>query len=323
MPRRFIQQLSEQETVDEIFLAANKQLRPNRNGDLYLQVDLCDRTGTISARLWNADEALYNSFENGDFVRVRGTTQIFQGAMQMIASRIGRDRTAEIDEADFFPLTPGQIDRLTARLMELLRGMRDAHLRALAEAFLMDGELMARFCRAPAGIKNHHAYPGGLLEHVVTMMEAGRRICECYEALDRDLLLMGIFLHDIGKIDELTYERGLGYSDEGQLVGHLVLGVTLLDAHVPQAESLAGEPFPARTLMELRHLIVSHHGDYQFGSPKLPMTLEALALTYLDNLDAKLNTFQQLLREDATVDPSWTQYHAALGRKLYKRAAQA
>ncbi len=320
MARRFVNQLADQEGVDEIFLAANKQLRPNRNGDLYLQLDLCDRSGSISARLWNADDNLYHSFENGDFVRVRGTAQVFQGAMQVIVSRVQREPNPEIDEADFYPLSPAQIDRFAARLVELLRGLKNSHLLALAECFLIDSELMRKFCRAPAGVKNHHAYFGGLLEHVVTMMEAARRLCDVYPALNRDLLMMGVFLHDLGKIDELTYDRSLLYSDEGQLVGHLVMAVSMLDAKLKQAEELSGEPPPQALVLHLRHLIVSHHGEYQYGSPRLPMTLEALALTYLDNLDAKLNSFQQVLREDPSVDPNWTQFHAGLGRRLFKGA---
>lgn len=318
MARRFVNQLADQEAVDEIFLAGTKQLRPNRNGDLYLQLDLSDRSGSISARMWNADDNLFNSFESGDFVRVRGTAQVFQGAMQIIMTRVTREPNPDVDEADFYPLSPAQIDRLAARLAEMLRAMKNPHLQALAESFLTDTELMRKFCRAPAGVKNHHAYFGGLLEHVVTMMDVARRICDVYASLNRDLLLMGVFLHDLGKIDELNYDRSLTYSDHGQLVGHLVMVVSTLEAKIKKAEELSGESFPQALVLHLQHLIVSHHGEYQYGSPRLPMTLEALALTHLDNLDAKLNSFQQVLREDPSVDPSWTQYHAGLGRRLYK-----
>lgn len=318
MPRRFINQFGHQESIDQIFLASQKQLRPNRNGNLYLQVELSDRSGTISGRMWNASEADYRSFEDGDFVRVEGTAQVYQGAIQLIFTNICKARDDEIDHADFMPLTPAEIDRLAVRLSALLRSMSDPHLRNLAECFLLDEAFMAKFSRAPAGVKNHHAYLGGLLEHVVNLMEVCARVSDFYPALDRDLLLMGAFLHDMGKIDELNYDRGFSYSDAGQLLGHVVMAVGLLDAKVGEAERLAGEPLPEETTLRLKHMIVSHHGQYEFGSPKLPMTLEAVALHQLDNLDAKLHSFAQQMREDPNLDSPWTHYHPQLGRKLYK-----
>ena len=177
---------------------------------------------------------------------------------------------------------------------------------------------MAKFTMAPAGTKNHHAYHGGLLEHVVNLMEVVLRVSPCYPQINRDLLLMGAFLHDLGKTEELSYDRGLSYSDEGQLIGHLVMAVAMLDQKVAEAEKLSGEPIPAETVLRLKHMIVSHHGEYAFGSPKLPMTLEAVALCYLDNLDAKMNTFSSLMKEDPNVDSPWTTYNANLDRKLFK-----
>lgn len=318
MSRRFVSQLAPQESVRQVFLAAQKQLRPNRNGNLYLQVDLSDRTGTLTARMWNASEAEYRGFEDGEFVLVEGSTQVYQGALQLIATKITRARADDVDPADFMPLGPADIDRLLTRLTQLLRGLKDPHLRNLAECFLLDDPLMRKVAKAPAGVKNHHAYLGGLLEHVVNLMEVVTRIADRYPALNVDLLLMGVFLHDLGKIDELGYERGFSYTDEGQLVGHLVMGVALVDAKIREAEKLSGEPFPTELSLRLKHMIVSHHGEYEFGSPKLPMTLEAVALHYLDNLDAKLHHFEQLIREDANADSAWTPYQPNLARKLYK-----
>ena len=306
MPRRFVQQLGHQEPVDQIFLANQKQLRPNRNGNLYLQVDLSDRTGTINARLWNASEGDYRGFEDGDFVRVEGTTQLYQGAVQLIITNICKARADEVDQADFMPLTDAALAQLAARLAEMLRGMSDPHLRTLAECFLVDESFLSRFCRAPAGVKNHHAHVGGLLQHVVQLMEVVLRIAPCYPAIDPDLLLMGAFIHDMGKIDELSYERGFAYTDEGQLIGHVVMAVGMLEAKAAEAEKLSGDPLPRDTILRLKHIIVSHHGQYEYGSPKLPMTLEAVALHYLDNLDAKLFGFEQLMREDANIDSPWT-----------------
>lgn len=319
MSRRFIGQLGEREAVDEIFLVADKQLRTNRQGNFYLQMRLSDRSGSVTAMMWNANDKLYGSFENGDYLRVQGTAQFYNGALQMIVNRIERVAARDtVDEADFVTLNTTAIDQLAGRLAQMLRGMRNDPLRDLAECFLMDDEFMGAFNSAPAGIKNHHAYRGGLLEHVISLMELVAIVAPHYPELDADLLLMGAFLHDAGKIRELTYERDLAYSDEGQLLGHLVIAVGMLDDKVREAEKLSGEAFPKELVLRLKHMIVSHHGEYEFGSPKLPMTLEAIALHHLDNLDAKMHSLGQLIREDANTDSSWTPYQAHLGRKLFK-----
>jgi 3'-5' exoribonuclease len=318
MRRRFVSQLGPQQTVDDVFRTADKQLRPNRSGNLYLQVELSDRTGSIGARMWNASESLYRSFDNGDYVHVEGSTQVFQGALQLIATRLTKVEPSEINEDDFTPLAALEVDKLGVRLGEILRGIADPQLRTLAECFLVDEQFMAKFTRAPAGIKHHHAYHGGLIQHTVSLMEVVLRIAPCYPQINRDLLLMGAFLHDMGKVDELIYDRELAYSDEGQLLGHLVMAVGLLDDKVREAEKLSGEPVPEETVLRLKHMLVSHHGEYAFGSPKLPMTLEAQALYCLDLLDAKVFAFDRQLRDDPNVDSAWTHYNPTLARKLFK-----
>jgi len=318
MARRFINQFSHQEPIDQIFLAQQKQLRPNRSGNNYLQVELSDRSGTMSGRMWNAGDAEYRAFNDGDFVHVEGTAQLYQGQMQMIVQSICRARPEEIDEGDFMPLSPAEIDKLAVRLGVLLRGVKNPHLRAIAECFLMDDDFMRRFTRAPAGVKNHHAYIGGLLEHVVSLMEVIIRVADRYPQVDPELLLVGALVHDMGKIDELGYDRGFSYTDEGQLIGHLVMAVSMLERKVAAAEKLTGEAIPEELVLRLKHMIVSHHGEYEYGSPKLPMTLEAVALHLLDNLDAKLHSFGQLIREDPNVDSHWTTYNPSLGRKFFK-----
>jgi 3'-5' exoribonuclease len=321
MSRVYVNQLGPQDNIDQVFVAAEKQLRPNRNGNLYLQLELSDRTGKIGGRMWNASEAVYKAFENGDYVRVEGTTQLFQGAVQLIVTRLSKVPRSEVNPDDFSPLRAVEVDKLVLRLGEILRSLTDPALQTLAECFLLDEAFMAKFTRAPAGVKNHHAYLGGLLEHVVNLMEAALRVSPCYPQVDRNLLLMGAFLHDIGKIDELRYERDLSYSDEGQLIGHLVMAISLLESKIAEAEKLSGEAIPAETVLRLKHMIVSHHGEYGYGSPKLPMTLEAVALYCLDNLDAKVNAFQQLLRDDPNVDSPWTAFYSNLDRKLFKGKA--
>jgi 3'-5' exoribonuclease len=321
MSRRYIEQLTDGETIEEVYLVVDKQLRANRNGNLYLQLDVRDRTGSMNARLWNAGEHLFRSFEVGDFLLVKGKVQLFQGALQMILTHLDKVETEKVDLTDFLPHTEKDISELLNRLRGTLMKLGNPHLRALAECFFMDDAFVRGFCRAPAGVRNHHAYVGGLLEHVVTLIDAGDRLAGLYPELDRDLLLMGIFLHDVGKVRELSYDRAFAYSDEGQLIGHLVIGVEMLNEKVARVHDLTGESFPKEVLLRLKHMIVSHHGSYEFGSPKLPMTPEAIALHQLDNFDAKVHSFTRDIREDRNQASSWTPFNQALQRRLFKGTA--
>jgi 3'-5' exoribonuclease len=318
MARRFVHQLADGDSIEEVFLATDKQLRANRNGNLYLQLDLRDRSGSISARLWNAGEHLFRSFDSGDFLLVKGKVQLFQGSLQMILSHLERIETEKVDLTDFLPHTEQDVSKLFERLRTALLKLTNPHLRALAECFLMDDGLMRDFCKAPAGVRNHHAYIGGLLEHVVTLLDGAERLLPIYPDLDRDLLLCGVFLHDIGKVRELSYNRAFAYSDEGQLVGHIVIGVEMLNEKVARVPDLTGEAFPTELLLRLKHMILSHHGTYEFGSPRLPMTPEAIALHHLDNFDAKVHNFTRDIRDDRNQTSAWTPYNQAMQRRLFK-----
>ena len=318
MGRQFVQDMGDGDTVEDVYLVADKQLRANRNGNLYLQVELRDRSGGISARLWNAGEPLFRSFEPGDFALVKGKVQLFQGALQMILSHIERVSAERVDLGDFLPHTPQDVGKLLERLRHFLLKLGNPHLRALGELFLMDDDFLRDFSRAPAGVRNHHAYLGGLLEHVVNLLEAADRILSLHPDLDRDLLISGIFLHDIGKVRELSYARSFAYTDEGQLIGHLVIGVEMLNEKAAKVPDLTGEPFPKELLLRLKHMILSHHGTYEFGSPRLPMTPEAIALHYLDNLDAKIHSFTRDIREDRNQLSAWTPFNQSLQRRLFK-----
>ncbi len=317
MNRRFVNELADGEVIDQVFMASEKQLRTNRNGNLYLQVRLSDKTGSVTSMLWNANQKHFDSFNNGDFVQVKGTSQLFNGGMQVLAKELGKSNS-DVDEADFETICTEDLEKMVARVGELLRGMSNVHLRNLAECFLVNEAFMSGFRQAPAGVKNHHAYQGGLLEHVLSLMELVAIVAPRYLSIDVDVLLMGAFMHDMGKIRELTYQPDLGYSDAGQLIGHLVLGVSMLDEMLRETEKQSGEEFPHDLANHLRHLIVSHHGEYAYGSPKLPMSLEAFALHSLDNLDAKMHSFNQLITDDVNKSSNWTVYHPSIGRKIYK-----
>ncbi|MBC8354834.1 MAG: HD domain-containing protein [Planctomycetes bacterium] len=318
MSRRFVNQLAENESVDEVFLVSEKQLRTNRNGNLYIAMRLADKSGSVNGMMWNANERIADGFENGDYVRINGTTQLYNGTIQMIVTRVDPVIPEKVVEEDFVTLSSTDVGKLATEVAEMLRAIKNYHLRNLAESYLMDETFMEKFSSAPAGIKNHHAYRGGLLEHVLSLMKLSSLVAPHYDGLDPDLLLLGAFLHDIGKIDELNYERELSYSDEGQLIGHIVMAVSMLEEKIRETEKLAGEPFPIEMALRLKHMIVSHHGEYEFGSPKLPMTLEAIALHFLDNLDSKIYTVKQLIADDVNAGNSWTPYQPNMGRKFFK-----
>ncbi|MFM8986518.1 MAG: OB-fold nucleic acid binding domain-containing protein, partial [Planctomycetia bacterium] len=217
MPRRLITELPPQAQVDQTFLATHKQLRPNRNGQLYLQVELADKSGTITGRLWNASDEDYGAFEDGDYVRVEGNTQLYSGSLQLIVTAIERADPRTIDEREFQVLTANDLVRLEAELATLLGTLRPGPLQALAGDILADADHMATLKRTPAGVKHHHAYAGGLLDHLVNLMRLADRVAPLYPAMDRDLLLVGVLVHDIGKVRELESRQGFSYTDEGQL----------------------------------------------------------------------------------------------------------
>lgn len=319
MSRRFINQLHENQHVTEVYQISERSLRPNKRGDLYLQFVLTDRTGSIDARLWNAGNNILSKIENGSFVSVDGVVQRFQGTLQFIAKSVTPVDPEKLDMADFARGGTVDIDRLTARVKELLTELRNPDLRNLADCFVTDEAFMQAFCNRPAGIKIHHAMIGGLLEHTLKMMEMARNIGQIYsDILDPDLLLMGAFLHDIGKIDELSSDSGFAYTDLGQMLGHPHLGAARLREKIAETERLTATEFDPELAMLLTHLIISHHRTLENGSAKVPMTLEALALYYIDSLDAKLAEFHRNLREDVNSDSHWTNYIPGLDRKLYK-----
>lgn len=318
MTRRYINQLTDGETVDEVYWLADRQMRANRNAELYLLAELRDKTGAIQARMWNVSEEFGLRFKPGELVRVKAKVQLYQGGLQMIASHflVVPPDTQPIEE---FVRQP---TRDSAQMLDRLRAIHlaieDHSLRTLIGCFHDDAALMEKFTNAPAGIKAHHAYRGGLLEHVLTMSEIVVRIADLYPHINSNLLLLGVFLHDLGKIHELEYEGTFAYTDEGQLLGHVHIGIELLNAKIVECEARLGEPLSAEYKLRLKHLIHSHHGSYEFGSPKLPMTPEAIALTHIDNLDAKVHEFHREITDDPQATSNWTPYIGRLERKLFK-----
>src|SRR6056297_328726 len=318
MARRFVNELSEQETLNEIYRAADKQLRANRQGGKYILMKLADRTGTMTGMLWNADEKVFESFERGDYVRCLGRTQLYNGGLQAILTEVTPVPVSEVDIADFDRYDASVADDLEVRLRAVLGSLKNVHLRRLGEAFLADEDFVARLKVAPAAVSNHHAYPGGLLQHTMDLIDLAKAIEPKYPNIDFELVTMGAFLHDLGKIEELSAAGEATYTDRGQLVGHIVIGVQILNEKLRSVDDSVDEPMPNTLRWQLEHLILSHHGQLEYGSMKIPLSLEAIALHHLDNLDAKLAATTAVIESDIATEGNWTNYNPTMGRKFWK-----
>lgn len=319
LSRTPINELTDGMTLGQSFQAADKQLRVNRQGGKYILLKLSDRTGTMAGMMWNADEATFDRFDRGDYIHCQGRTQIHNGALQMIVTDIERMDGSEVSAGDFDRFDAQQVEQNLSRLKELLATVSQPFLCRLVSAYLDDAGFVSEFSKAAAAVSNHHAFPGGLLEHTLSMMELVRLIGPRYGQLDTDLLMMGAFLHDLGKIDELKASGEISYTDRGQLLGHIVIGIQQLGLKITEVEQSSGEVFPAPLRHQLEHLIVSHHGLLEYGSPKIPVTLEAVALHHIDNLDAKLASYTSIIDRDVAADGNWTNFNPSIGRKLWKR----
>lgn len=320
MARRFIAELRPGIRIeDDVFLIRSKDLRTTTQGGLYIHAVLVDRTGHLVARQWQATEPMYNAMPEGGFMRFKGRTEAYKGNLQFIIDAMQLAEPGSYDIADFLPTSKQDIEEMWLRLVEILKGIKHPDLAALVEEFLSDEELMTLFKRAPAASALHHAYVGGLIEHTLKLLEVAGRVLPLYPKLSLDLVLAGLFLHDIGKAKELSFETSIGYTDEGQLVGHIAQAVIWLDRKAAQVAARSGKPFPAELLTALQHIVLSHHGRYEFGSPKLPAMPEAAAIHYLDNLDAKVSMMLEMLENDSDPASHWTNYNRALETKVYKR----
>jgi 3'-5' exoribonuclease len=293
----------------------SKQVKPKKTGEPYLALTVGDRTGQLEAKMWDNVEDAIDAFEQDDFLKVKGLINKYKNRFQLTIHKVRRLGDSEIDFADYLPKTSKNVDELWQSLNEFISSINDPHLKGLIRAFLADPEIAQAYRNAPAAKTLHHAYIGGLLDHVVSLFRSCDLVCRNYPQVNRDLLLAGAFLHDIGKIYELTYNRSFSYTTRGQLLGHMIIELDMLKEKIGL---IPGFPAELRTLLE--HLIISHHGQYEFGSPKLPMFPEALMLHYLDDLDSKMESMRAHFEREADLDSPWTSYNASLGRPLLNTA---
>lgn len=309
----WIEDLKENDQVNGRYLAKLKRLGTTRKGDPFLTLVLADRTGEVEARVWEDAEAVNAGFVEGDVVEVEGRAGSYRNVLQLVLTTVKKVAVVQ-DPSIFLETSPIDEREMMAALRKVLGLVGDRHLKELISRFLSDREFTADFRKAPAAKNFHHGYLGGLLEHTLSVCRLAAAVSERYPFLDRDLLLCGAFLHDIGKIREYTYATHIDYSDEGRLLGHLVLGTAMLD------EKLAGmRGFPVDLAMRLKHLMLSHHGELAFGSPKRPKFLEAFALHLIDDLDAKMNGLKRFMDRDRQ-DGAWTEFNRLFERYFLKGA---
>jgi 3'-5' exoribonuclease len=301
----------ENKVVISSFVVTSKQVKPKKSGDVYLALTLSDRCGQIEAKMWDNVGDAIDAFEQDDYLKVKGLLNKYKNRFQITIHKLRRLADHEIDFADYLPKTDKDVDELWITLATFVASFEDQHLKKLVQAFMDDPEIAVAYRNAPAAKTLHHAYIGGLLVHVVSLFQSCDLVCRNYPQINRDLLLTGAFLHDVGKIYELNYNRSFSYTTRGQLLGHMIIDLELLQQKIAQFPD-----FPPELKTLLEHLVISHHGEYEFGSPKLPMFPEALMLHYLDDLDSKMESMRAHFEREAESGSVWTSYNSSLGRTL-------
>jgi 3'-5' exoribonuclease len=314
MKSLYVRDLQPNQVMTSTFLVHTKDVRQKKSGEPYLSLLIGDRTGDLDAKMWDNVAEVMDTFDRDDFVKVKGLLQIFQNRPQLTIHKMMRQEDSEVDLGDYFPSSERNLDEMFAELRGIVAGVANPHLRSLLDAFLDDEKIARMYRTAPAAKTVHHNYLGGLIEHVLSLCHLCRMTAAHYKNIDLDLLLAGAILHDIGKTTELTYERTFGYSTGGQLLGHIVIGLQMVNDRMARFPDF---PPKLRTLLE--HMIVSHHGELAFGSPKVPVFPEALLLHHLDNLDSKMECMRAMIAKDRNVEGVWTMYNSALDRSVLKK----
>jgi 3'-5' exoribonuclease len=309
----FVAALPQDGVVTFLALVKEKEFRAKRNGGLYLHLLLGDRTGDVEAKAWDRPQETADLFERDDIVKVRGSMELYNDRPQLVVQRIRRCEDGEFQEADFCPASERDPEEMFAELQGFVESVASEQVRVLLRSILNDPTVVPAFKIAPAAMKLHHAYRNGLIDHVVSLCRLAEAMVQSYPRLNRDWLIAGAVLHDVGKIEELGTSRRLGYTTRGQLVGHVALGLEILERHVAR---LPG--FPVEVKSMLQHLIVSHHGEIEKGALRTPMFPEAMALSIMDLLDARLEQAWRLI-DQGPAEEDWTAYVPSLERQLYRR----
>jgi 3'-5' exoribonuclease len=309
----YIEQIRERDWVDSIFLVGDKTMAMAKNGKPYMTLRLADRTGEVEGRVWDRVDEFAACFEKNDFIHVKAKASVYLGKMQLVVQELVPVPEQDVDLGDFLPVSERPVEDMRDEFLAHIDGLADLDLRALMRAFAADPEFMRGYCAAPAAKAMHHVFLGGLLEHSLAVAALADDVSRRYPAVNRDLLVVGALLHDIGKVDELRYERSFDYSDQGKLIGHIVMGVEMIEEKI---RAIPG--FSPQLKMLLKHMLLSHHGQYEYGSPKRPKTLEAVVLNFLDDLDSKINGVCTHMAKEPDREGAWTSYHRLYDRYFFR-----
>ena len=317
MAHKFINQIEAGQTIDDIYIAKDPILRSTTRGDLYIAMYLTDRTGQTNGRMWQATEAIYKSLPKPGFIHIKGRSELYQNNLQIVINNVTVVDPGKVDIDDFLPRTKKNIKQMFEEVKATVGRIENSQLKALVGEFLADTDLMEKFCNAPAAMKMHHNYIGGLLEHTHNMLRMALAILPLYPDVQPDLVLAGILLHDIGKTEELAYDMAFSYTDSGQLIGHISKSLLMINQKADSLRS-GGTQIDQAVLDAIGHIILSHHGQYEFGSPKLPATAEAFMVCYIDDLDAKINQVTSAI-DNELGDTNWTAWQNSLQTRLYRK----
>lgn len=309
---RYIEDLKEDERVMEHYLCKEKKMNKSKNGKNYLSITLMDKTGTINGKVWEINNDIQN-FEEGDYIKIDGTVIIFNNDRQVKITRIRKSKESEYEPADYIPATDKDVNALYEQILIFIKETKNDAMRTLLENVFVHNEEVFTKIKTHSAAKNvHHAYLGGLIEHIVSVTETCLFFAPRYKFINRDILVTGALLHDIGKLIELSPMPENAYTDEGQLLGHILIGIDLISK---EAEAI--ENFPKETLLLLKHLIASHHGELIYGSPQTPRTIEAIVLHLADNADSRIKIVEEALQKSNEVD-LWIGYNKTLERNIRK-----
>lgn len=317
MAHKFINQIEPGESIDDVYVVKDPILRSTTRGDLYIAMYLSDRTGQLNGRMWQASEAVYKSLPQPGYVYLQGRSELYQNNLQIVINNISPIDPGKVNKEDFLARTDKDTKKLFEEIKSILNKINNTQLKSLIDEILADAELMEKFRNVPGGVKLHHDYIGGLLEHTHNMLQVADAILPLYPDVQADLVLAGTFLHDIGKTEELTYDMTFSYTDSGQLIGHIVKSVLMIHQKADDLRQ-KGNQIDQTILDALSHIILSHHGEYEFGSPKIPATAEAFMVYYIDDLDSKINQVRSAIDSEQS-DSNWTAWKNALQTKLYRK----
>ena len=310
MNKVFVNQLKEKDTFSTAFMLSQMSLNHDKNGKAFLSLTISDKSGTLNAMMWDNVESVSSSFEVGDIVMIKGHIQNYQNKLQAVIHHIKEISKDELEMQDFIKVSSSSTDVMYAELLKIVDTMSDIHIKQLIQNTLNNKEVQKRLLKYPAAKTIHHAYIGGLLEHILSICKIMEFMAHHYPFVKRDLLIFGAIYHDIGKLWELSIEKGFQYTDKGRLVGHMQIACEMIDE---QSSQILG--FPQELKDILKHIILSHHGRLEYGSPKRPKFLEAQIVAMIDDLDSKVNSMLGLIQEEP--EGSWTRYNSQFDRYLY------